>query len=296
MIEVNQLTKITLAWELFENGVNKSHIGNKLEVNRETVRIWIKGIENLGLDGFIESYLNSKKGEREKRKLDPLVKTWIWNLRDENKDCCGQKIRKYLFDEHKIDLSVKTIYKILGEKYKLKSKWKKNIARGPVPKASKPREVIQMDTVDFGELFAFTSVDIFTKEVDVIIRPSLTSFDGLVSLETCMTRRFNSHSDLIQADGGPEFKDQFKQNVLRFANRYRVARPYKKNEQSYIESFNRSLRKECLGWIKYKQRDMRTIENEVMNYLNYYHHKRAHISLNLKTPNQFIQDYLVADI
>jgi len=296
MEEVNKITKITLAWELFEAGVNKSHIGNKLEVNRETVRIWVKGIENFGLNGFLENYLNCKKGEREKRKLDPLIKTWIWNLRDENKDCCGQKIRQYLLDEHKVNLSVKTIYRVLSEKYKLRSKWKKNIARGPVPRASKPREVVQMDTVDFGEVFAFTSVDIFTKEVDVIIRPSLTSFDGLVSLETCMTRRFDSHSNLIQADGGPEFKDEFKKNVLRFADRYRVARPYKKNEQSYIESFNRSLRKECLGWTKYRHKDMPTIENEVMNYLEYYHNKRAHLGLNLKTPKQFIQDYLVADI
>lgn len=295
-MEVNQITKITICQELFEAGLPKSHIADKLGVNRETVRIWLKGIENLGLVTFTEEYLNSKKGEREKRKIDPLIKTWIWNLRDENKDCCGQKIRKYLFDEHKIDLSVKTIYKVLGEKYKLRSKWKKNQIRGPVPKASKPREVIQMDTVDFGEVFAFTSVDIFTKEVDVIIRPSLTSFDGLVSLETCMTRRFNSHSDLIQADGGPEFKDEFKKNVLRFANRYRVARPYKKNEQSYIESFNRSLRKECLGWTKYRYKDMPIIQNEVISYLNYYHNKRAHLSLNLKTPNQFIKEYLVADI
>ena len=296
MLEVNKITKITLAWELFEAGVNKSHIGDRLEINRETVRFWIKGIENLGLNGFLENYLNCKKGEREKRKLDPLIKIWIWNLRDENKDCCGQKIRKYLSDEHSVDLSVKTIYKVLSEKYKLRSKWKKNMVRGPVPRAGKPREVIQMDTVDFGEVFAFTSVDIFTKEVDVIIRPSLTSFDGLVSLETCMGRRFNNHSDLIQADGGPEFKDEFKKNVLRFADRFRVARPYKKNEQSYIESFNRSLRKECLGWSKYKQKDMPTIENEVMNYLEYYHNKRAHLSLNLKTPNQFKQDCLVADI
>lgn len=295
---VNQITKITLAWELWENGVPKSHIASQIGIHRETVGIWIDRISKseIGLSGFLDDYLNCKKGEREKRKLDPLIKAWIWNLRDENKDCCGQKIRKYLFNEHKIDLSVRTIYKVLGEKYKLRSKWKKNVARGPVPRASKPREVIQMDTVDFGELFAFTSVDIFTKEVDVIIRPSLTSFDGLISLETCMNRRFNNHSNLIQADGGHEFKDEFKKNVLRFADRYRVARPYKKNEQSYIESFNRSLRKECLGWIKYKHKDIPMLETEVFNYLDYYHNKRVHLSLNLKTPNNFLEEYKVSDI
>jgi len=151
----------------------------------------------------------------------------------------------FLKKEHKVSLSVPKIYEVLAEKYKIKSKWKKNQIRGPIPRATKPREVIQMDTVDFGEAFAFTGIDIFSKEADVIIFPSLTSHDGLIYLETSMERRFGGHSDLIQTDGGPEFKDEFKLNVLRFTNRHRVARPYKKNEQSYIESFNRSLRKEC---------------------------------------------------
>lgn len=168
-------------------------------------------------------------------------------------DCCGQKILYFLKKERGISLSVPKIYEILAEKYKIKSKWKKNQIRGLVPKATRPRKVIQMDTVDFGDVFAFTGIDIYTKEADVVVFPSLTSHDGLIYLETCMERRFNSHSDLIQTDGGPEFKDEFKANVLRFTSRHRIARPYKKNEQSYIESFNRSLRKECLGWIKYKQ-------------------------------------------
>ena len=141
-----------------------------------------------------------------------------------------------------------------------------------------------MDTIDFGEVFAFTGVDIFTKEVDVVIFPSLTSHDGLVYLETSMERRFNGYSDLIQTDGGPEFKDEFQRNVLRFSSRHRIARPYKKNEQSYIESFNRSLRKECLGWIKYKQSQVVELNQMVLNYLDRYHYHRPHISLGMRPP------------
>ena len=178
-MEVNQITKITLAWELFENKVPKSHIADKLEINRETVRIWISEIHKLGLNSFIEKYLNCKKGEREKRKIDARIKNWIWDIRESERDCCGQKIGKFLFDRHGVKLSPVTIYKVLSEKYQLRSKWKKNVARGPVPKASKPRDVIQMDTVDFGELFAFTSVDIFTREVEVKLFPPLKTTKGL---------------------------------------------------------------------------------------------------------------------
>ena len=54
--------------------------------------------------------------------------------------------------------------------------------------------------------------------------------------------------ELIQTDGGSEFKEAFAERVLAYCQRHRVARPYKKNEQAYIESFNRTVRKECLGW------------------------------------------------
>lgn len=293
---MNQITKITLAWELFEEGVDKTHISQSLSVNRETVRIWIREIQNnlLGLPGFIDSYLLAKKGERSKRKLDGLLKKHIWRIRDENRDCCGQKIHKYLLDEYGIHLSVPTIYKVLGEKYQLRSRWKKNQARGPVPKALNPREVIQMDSVDFGWVFAFTGIDIFTKEVMVNLYPALTSLEGLDFLNQAVLKF--KHTNLLQTDGGSEFKDHFRKNVFLFTDRFRISKPYRKNEQAYIESFNRSLRKECLGWGKYNQKDIPVLKKELNEYLEYYHTKRAHLSLGLKTPNDMIREYQVADI
>lgn len=286
-MDMNQLTKITIAWELFESGTPKLHIAGKLDVHRETVHLWIKGIEELGLLEFLDDYLSAKKGERAKRKVDGLLKARVYRLREENRNCCGQKIKEYLERDYGINLGIKSIYKILGEKYQLRSKWKKNQPRGPIPEASSPREVIQMDTVDFGAVFAFTGVDIFTKEVSVMLYSSLTAKDGLNFLNHSFQTRFN-HTQLLQTDGGPEFKAEFKQHVFDYADRFRVARPYKKNEQSYIESFNRSLRKECLGWSKYSKRDLPELERELTDYLVYYHTRRAHLGLGLKTPNQFL--------
>ncbi len=283
-MEVLNKTKIILCKELLDAGVPKTHIADRLGVNRDTVRLWSKSVNELGLTLFLDKYEVAKKGPRVKRQVDPILKRWVWKIREREADCCGQKILYFLKKEHRVSLSVPKIYEILSEKYQIKSKWKKNQTRGVVPKATRPREVIQMDTVDFGEVFAFTGIDIFSKEADVIVFPSLTSHDGLIYLETSMIRRFDGHSDLIQTDGGPEFKDEFKANVYRFANRHRVARPYKKNEQSYIESFNRSLRKECLGWIKYKPNQVEQLNNMVINYLERYHYHRPHISLGMRPP------------
>lgn len=277
-------TKITLCWELFETGIPKRHIASKLGVHWETVGIWIKGVQENGLLEFLDIYSRAKKGPRIKRQVDPLIKNWVWETREREMDCCGQKIAYFLEKEHQVRLSVPKIYEILAERYEIKSKWKKNQVRGPIPKATKPREVIQMDTVDFGGVFAFTGIDIFTKEADVVMFPSLTSHEGLIFLETSMVRRFGGYSDLIQTDGGPEFKDEFRKNVFRFTARHRFARPYKKNEQSFIEAFNRSLRKECLGWIKYRQNQVDELNKIVLNYLERYHYHRPHLGLGMRPP------------
>ncbi len=297
MMEVIQTTKIVLAWELFEQGMPKGHIAAKLGVHRETVREWIHGVceHPQGLLGFLEKYRCAKKGERTKRKVDGLLKSRIYKLRDENNDCCGQKIAYYLERDYGISLGVKAIYKILSEKYKLRSRWKKNLKRGELTQATKPREVIQMDSVHFGMVFAFTGVDTFAKDVSVKLYPTLNSTDGRDFLEHSFTSRFG-HTNLLQTDGGPEFKGEFRQSVFVFADRFRVARPYKKNEQSYIESFNRTLRKECLGWGNFHPQDIPKLEQELTEYLDYYHTKRAHLSLNMQTPNDILRQYkLVAD-
>src|SRR3989304_920631 len=283
-MEMENITKIVLAWELFEQDVPKSHIAKKLNKNRETVINWISGVQSFGLDQFLDKYLKAKKGSRAPRKVDALLKNIIWNIRDREFDCCGQKIQYFLKLEHNIDLSVTKIYDILAEKYVIKSKWAKNTKRGDLPYAQAPRQVIQMDTIDFGDIFAFTAVDTFSKEADVILKPSLTALDGFEFLKTTMPRRFNGFSDLIQTDGGSEFEAEFKNNVLNYTNIHRIARPYKKNEQSFIETFNKTVRRECLGWIKYNKSELPKLTHIVETFLKRYHYHRPHMGIGMKPP------------
>lgn len=280
---INQ-TLITMAWELHEQGVPKLHIAQRLNKNRETVRIWIAGIQRLGLLEFLQYYESAKKGPREKRQVDPILKRWVWDIRDREMDCCGQKIAYFLEKEHRTHLSVPKIYEILAEKYIIRSKWQKNKERGPIPEAFKPREVIQMDSIDFGDVYAFTGVDIFSREVDILLAPELTAKYGLQFLEQSMTRRFDGFVHLLQTDGGSEFKDDFKRNVRKFCDRHRIARPYRKNEQSFIESFNRTVRKECLGWGKYRVDQLEQCQTVVESFLKRYHYHRPHMGLGMRPP------------
>lgn len=277
-------TKIITVWELYQQGMPKSHIGKHLKIHRETVGIWIKEIQERGLEIFLDNYLKAKKVERKGRQLDPIWKIRIWDIREKENDCCGEKIQYFIQKQYGVKIAVSKIYEILNEKYELRNKWKKNIVRGKLPKANGPREVIQMDTVDFGEIFAFTGVDIYSREVDVLITPSITSNYGAKYLDFSMKRRFDGSSKLIQTDGGSEFEAEFKLNVINYCNIHRIARPYKKNEQAYIESFNRTLRKECLGWRKYQLNELEYAQNQVETFLKRYHYHRPHMGLGMKPP------------
>ena len=283
-MDMQNSTLITLCWELYEEGIPKSHIAKRLNKHRETIHIWVQGIKEYGLLHFLDRYEQAKKGERKKRQVDPVVKRLVWNIREREFHCCGQKIQYFLDREYHLHLCVPKIYEILAEKYVIRSKWKRNKARGPIPEASMPREVIQMDTIDFGDIYAFTAIDIFTKEADILLAPELTARYGNRFLFQSMKRRFDGHARLIQTDGGPEFKADFILHVHSFCDRHRIARPYRKNEQSYIESFNRTVRKECLGWTNYRANQLQECRELVESFLKRYHYHRPHMGIGMRPP------------
>lgn len=283
-MDMQTLTQLTLAFELAEQGLNHTTIAAHLGRHRETIGLWLKGIATYGLAGFLERHAQAKKGPRRARQVPAPIKRLIWELRVREHDCCGQKIAYFLEREYHVQLSVPKIYEILAEKYVLHSKWHKNQKRGAVPTASYARAVIQMDTVAFGHLFAFTGIDIYTKEAEVVLRPAVTSDDGAVFLHTAMTRRFTGRVEVLQTDGGPEFKGAFARQARTYCDRHRIARPYKKNEQAYIESFNRTLRKECLGWGTYRAGDLSRLLPEVETFLARYHYHRPHLGFSPMRP------------
>lgn len=272
---------VQYAWELQKAGLSVDEIASKVGRHRATIYRWLAGIRLKGFQKFLREYTRAKKGHRH-RKTDPVVKSRIYSIRKEFRDCCGEKIQYWYHARFGESIGVSTIYRILGEKYQLRKKYGHNVPRGPVPKARRPREVIQTDTVDFGELFAFTAIDIYTREAWVVIHPSRDSHVAAEALQQQFL--YFNQTELLQRDGGPEFKLEWEQEARQFCTRIRTARPYRKNEQSYIESFNRTLRKECLGWTKYKKSDIYRVRQKVLQFLDFYNNRRPHLSLNLATP------------
>jgi len=290
MSQENTLTKIKICWSLYENGISQEKIPEQIGVHRATIYRWIKGIKLKGILKFIRDFKEAKKGRRRPSKTDAITKARIYKIRDDNYNCCGEKIQYFLKENYGQKVSVSTIYRILNQKYQLTSKWKKYCKRGHVKKGENPRESIQTDTVDLGNIFAFNAIDTFTKEVAVILKLVLDAKAGREALQEHL--QFFKTIGHIPRDVRPEFKDEWQTFAHEHIGSIRTAKPYKKNEQAFIERFNGILRKECVGYTKYQVADLPKLQQHINEYLDYYHNKRPHLSLNMQTPKQFAMSHL----
>lgn len=282
---MQSVTKFELAWELDRAGLSAEEIGKRVGRDRSTVFRWLFGIKRVGIREFVRRKRTAKR-RRQPRKLSVDIRRQIITIRRE-KSWCGQKIQKELRENYGLKVCLMSIYRVLREEFVIGSKWRKYKHRGVAPVATAPRQVVEHDTVDFGELFAFTSIDIFTKEPSVVMATNLLSQTGVDCFK--IQRECFGQVQLHQSDEGPEFKGMFVETVTSNGAKHRYSRPYKKNDQAHIENFNRSLRKECLGWGKYKKKDLAAAQNRVDRYLEHWLTERWHMGLpGMQTPQQFV--------
>lgn len=284
---MDTITQIQVAWELYKVEQPVAAIAAQLGKHRATIYRWLKGIRMRGVKGYLAYFKGAKRGRRV-RKTHGAVVQRVLRLRREYRDCCGEKL-VYLLAQAGIQLSRSTVYRILNQ-HRVLRKHHRQPKGGPVQRATGPRQVVQVDTVALGELYAYTAIDTFTREAAIVVRPSLQAADGRRALAALMQTL--GHVQLIQTDGGSEFKAECADGMHRWADHHRIARAYKKNEQAFIEVFNGTLRREALGYPKYRADQLAEAQQAVDEFLDYYHQRRPHLALNMATPVQFALSHL----
>jgi len=282
---MSNVTRIYIAWELKQAGQEVEYIAERVGRHRATIYRWLRGIRQRGIKGFVKHYRQAKKGRRV-RKTHAYVEQRVLSIRRAYRNCCGQKI-VYLLSKEGIELSLSTVYRIL-KKYLSLRKHHRTATGQPAQKGRYPRDVIQMATVDLGEVYAFTAIDTYTKEAVVVIQPGLTAQHGQRALETVVDTF--GPLRVLQTDGGSEFEKEFAQIVNQVAQQHVIARPYKKNDQAFIECFNGTLRREEFGHTPFKATDLALAQQRADAFLDYYHRQRPHLALNMKTPFEFVAE------
>lgn len=283
---MDSVTRMRVAYALRKQGVGVEVIAQEVERDRATVYRWLRGVRWHGIEGYIRRYRRANQGRRI-RKTHSLVEQQVLRLRREYRNCCGQKL-VYLLRREGVELSLSTVYRILNKHLTTPRKHTRTARGEPAQRGIRLGEVIQMDTMDFGEVFGFTAIDTYSKQAALVMRPGLTAQDGQAALEVFVG--VFGKARVIQTDGGSEFEKEFAQTVTRYCDEHVVARPYKKNDQAFIECFNGTLRREEFGKTPFRAADLALAQRRADAYLNYYHHRRPHLALDMKTPAQFIAE------
>lgn len=184
--------------------------------------------------------------------------------------------------------TVQMVY--LEEGLKLRKRKRKSrsaVLRVERPEATAPNEHWSMDFVHdelaSGHRFrCFTIVDNVSRESPAIeVDISLTSHRVIRVLDRLALLR--GLPDVIFVDNGTEFTSKaFDKWAYDNAVRIDYSRPGKPTDNAYIESFNGSLRMECLNlhWFTSIEDAQRKIES----WRNEYNNLRPHSSINNQTP------------
>lgn len=282
------LTQYEVAWNMNQAGSTIEQITTVVGKHRATVYRWLKQIKLVGIRLFLQRKEVCKVRRPKARTPETTIQK-IVDIRNEF-GWCGAKIRKELKENYGISLAISTIYRWLHQRFTKAAvgiqKYKKHKA---LVTANNPREVVEHDTVDLGgNVYAYTAIDIFTKEPSVVIDTDLEMSTGAKAFA-----RHNAFYGLVllhQSDGGSEFQTDFREAV-EAVSEHRYSRPYKKNEQSHIENFNKSLRSECFPRGGYQQKDVVRLQKQADDYTEHYINRRWHMGLpEMMTPAQF-KDY-----
>ena len=223
-------------------------------------------------------------------RIDKVVRSRIFELRLELKGRCAQVIQDHLKDEG-IKVSVRTIQRELERRNLLRkySPWKKRHISGERPKATKPGDLVQVDTIHLmvsekKRIYVYTMIDVATRIAFAHADKHATSGRSLKFLEFGL-KKTNIKAACTQSDHGPEFGSYFSQRV---EGRHRHSRVRKPNDNAHIERFNRTIQEELLTKLP---KDVKLINKELPKYLSYYNTKRKHLGLALKTPAEMLESF-----
>jgi transposase InsO family protein len=194
------LAKIEVAWKLHLEGVEVGAISRTVGVHRATVYRWYRGVERAGcLRDYLKRYEAAKRRTRQIR-IHPDAERLLVARRKERPGVCGQKLSFWLKKTHGISVSVATVYRRLKDHFtfRKKVKWEK---RPPLPHATRPREVIQVDKIDLGFLWVHNFIDCFTREVVSVVVADETSKSAAEAGK--LAWQYFGPIEWLQSDNGP---------------------------------------------------------------------------------------------
>lgn len=271
------------AAQLAHKGWSTRKIARHFGFNQSTIVRWVEKSKVYGYHAI--PTLSSKPKHHPKQLSDELV--WkIFHQRLKTKRC-AEVVCEELRNSG-VNVSLSSVKRTLDRSGLLKkrSPWKRYHAPVERPKALKPGDLVEIDTIHLmvnedERIYVYVLLDVYSRWVYARAyrkmggRPSLNFVH-----EAQRQAKFNFK--MLQSDHGPEFGNWFLAQVQKDHRFTRIGKP---NDNAHIERFNRTLQEECTDKVR---KNVWSLNKAIKKYLEYYNNERLHMGISLRAPMQLL--------
>lgn len=274
------------AVEMVRFGKSVTETARYFGYSKGTISKWCKKMPEGG--AWIIPTISSRPHHHPKELSDDKMNTIINYKKKYNR--CGEVIHRHLLNDG-IKVSLSSVKRKLDQAglTKKRSPWKRLHLSFKRPLASKPGDLVMVDTIHLmlnekKRIYVYTLIDVYSRwtfawAVDRI--NTKRSIEFLKRAKIISGFKFNC----VQSDHGSEFSQHFSERIKILHRHSRVRKP---NDNSYLERFNRTLQEECLYKLPI---NVKVFNRALPGYLNYYNTERLHMGINFQTPNLLINRF-----
>jgi transposase len=273
------------AADMVRRGFSKEEVGRRYGVGSSTICKWVKKAKVWGY-GPIPTL--SSKPKHHPKELSEEIINKIVAVRIKTKRT-SEVVHQHLLNEG-IKVSLNSVRRTIDRHglMKKRSGWKRYHPPVERPYPTKSGDLVEMDTIHLmvdkkKRIYVFTLIDVYSRWVYAKAYEKMSSHQTIKFVNEAQRKSVFTFQ-MLQSDHGPEFSQLF---TSRIHKNHRYTRIGKPNDNAHIERVNRTIQEECLDKLP---TDVKRINCELEKYLQYYNYERLHLSLNLKTPSQFINN------
>jgi len=282
MVSKKRSIKARETWlRCFEELGSVSKAARKCGIPRSTLYRWIKRYKLEGIAGLVGK--SKRPNTLANQKITDDLVELIKAIRQEF-NFGPQRISLHLSRLHNINVSSPTVWRVL--KANNLPNIKKYRKHGDVTRYSRPipGDRVQIDVTKVGtKCYQFTAVDDCTRRRVLRLYPNKKAESTLDFLGHILdTFQFPVHR--IQTDWGTEFFNAaFQEELMQHYIKFRPIKPRSPHLNGKVERSQLTDKAEFYSTIPKKERTLQ-LADRLLEWQNFYNHKRPHASLNGMTP------------
>ena len=222
----------------------------------------------------------------------------VLNIRDQLKRC-SEVVWHYINHTLCVRISLSSVRRILKRHHRLdKTKRHKNRAYKGIrrPKALLPGALIETDTIHLynpiskTKRYLYTVIDVYTRMAYAKIYSEIKPKHAITTVleaERYMGFKFR----MVQSDNGLEFSEYFAGRLRGKGIQIRHTRLGRPNDNAHIERFNRTIQEECTGNYYLESESLKTMDDKILSYIDFYNYKRVHLGLEYRVPAEMLHRF-----